>query len=108
MEFKEAIKLAEELMERFKKIEGKPWTIETSMLELEKQVGHLAHEIIVTEKYYPKVMQKESIDKEKLEDEIGDILFSLIRIAKHYNIDLEQAHINTSKCTDEFLKKQGA
>ncbi|MCW8965840.1 MAG: MazG-like family protein [Candidatus Pacearchaeota archaeon] len=108
MEFQEAIKLAEELIERFKKIKGKPWTIEASMLELEKQVGHLAHEIMVTEKYYPKVMQKEKIDKEKIEDELGDILFSLMRIAKHYNINLEEAHLKASKCTDKFLKEQGA
>ncbi len=109
MKFKEAIKLAEDIIERFKKVEGKPWEAEASMIELSKQVGHLANEIMICEKYYCPGMKRNSIPiKEKIEDELADIFFSVIRIAKHYNIDLEKAHLDQLKEADEFLKKQGA
>ena len=109
MEFKEAIKLAEDIIERFKKVEGKPWNAEASVIELTKQIGHLANEIMKTEKYYPEIMRKDdSNQKEKIGDEIADILFSLIRIAKYYNIDLEEAHIKARKGENEFLKGLGA
>jgi NTP pyrophosphatase (non-canonical NTP hydrolase) len=105
MEFKEIIKLAEDIIERFRKVEGKPWNAEASMIELTKQVGHLADEIMKIEKYYPENMRNKDYNpKEKIGDELADILYGLIRIAKYYNIDLEKAHIKARKGEDEFLK----
>ncbi len=109
MEFNEAINLADEIIERFKKVEGKPWTIESSTIELTKQIGHLANEIMKAEKYYPEIMRKDSANqKEKIGDKLADILLSIIRIAKYYNINLEEAHIEARKGEDEFLKGLGA
>lgn len=109
MEFKETIKLAEDIIQRFEKVENKPWKAEASMIELSKQVGQLANEIMICEKYYCPGMKKDSTPiKEKIEDELADIFYSIIRIAKHYNIDLEKAHLKARQGEDEFLKKQNA
>jgi NTP pyrophosphatase (non-canonical NTP hydrolase) len=112
LDFKEAIKLAEDIIRRFEKIEGRKWGAEGSLIELQKQVGGLAKCILVYEKYY--FSDKDITDKqyestkEKIADELADILYAIIRIAKHYNIDLEKAHIEARKAEDEFLKSQGA
>lgn len=111
MSFKEAIKLAEEINERFEKIEGKPWKAEGSMIELQKQVGELARLIMTYENYYfsnrDKVDKYYDTSKEKIGDELADILYAIIRIARYYNIDLEEAHIKARKAEDEFLKGKG-
>ena len=112
MSFKEAIELAEELIERFEKIEGKPWKAEGAMIELQKQVGELAKLMMIQEKYYfpnrDKVDNQYEVSKEKIGDELADIFFGIIRIAKHYNIDLVDAHIKARKAEDDFLKSKKA
>jgi len=106
--FKEAIELANSIIERFKKIEGKEWGIDGAMIELSKQVGELSKLVMNYEGYYFK--DREKLDKqylatkEKIGDELADILFAIIRIAKHYNIDLIDAHIKARQEEDKFLK----
>ncbi len=111
MNFKEAIKLAEEIIKRFEKIEGKKWGAEGSLIELQKQVGELSKLIMVYEKYYfsdrDKTDKQYETTKEKIADELADIFYAIIRIAKHYNIDLEKAHIEARKAEDNFLRSKG-
>lgn len=111
MNFKEAIKLAEEIIKRFEKIEGKKWGAEGSLIELQKQVGELSKLIMVYEKYYfsdrDKTDKQYETTKEKIADELADIFYAIIRIAKHYNIDLEKAHIEARKAEDNFLGSKG-
>lgn len=111
MKFNEAIGLAKSVIERFEKIEEKPWGIEGAVIELQKQVGELAKLVMVYEKYYfsnrDEVNKNYEANKEKIADELADILYAIIRIAKHYDIDLLESHIRARKAEDEFLKSKG-
>jgi NTP pyrophosphatase (non-canonical NTP hydrolase) len=111
MSFNESVELAKSIIERFEKIEGKSWGAEGAVIELQKQVGELSKLIMNYEGYYFKNREKldkhyES-DKEKIGDELADILYAIIRISKHYNIDLLGSHIKARKDEDEFLKTKG-
>lgn len=109
--FREAVDLAKKVIRRFEKIEGKPWGIDGSMIELSKQVGDLARLVMVYENYYfsdrDKLDEQYRVTKEKIADELADILFSVIRIADHYGIDLVKAHIKGRREEDKFLKSRG-
>ncbi|KKQ97785.1 MAG: hypothetical protein UT24_C0012G0097 [Candidatus Woesebacteria bacterium GW2011_GWB1_39_12] len=111
MTFKEAIDLARGIIKRFEKIEGKPWKVDGSMIELSKQVGDLSKLVMSYEGYYPKNRGKQvklySATKERIADELADLLFMVIRIADYYDIDLEKAHINARKGEDKYLKNYG-
>jgi len=111
MTFKEAVNLAKEIIKRFEKIENRPWGVEGAMLELTKQVGELAKIVMSYEKYYfqnrDKLDSQYSTNKEKIADELADILYMVIRIAKHYDIDLLEAHVKARKEEDGFLKSKG-
>jgi NTP pyrophosphatase (non-canonical NTP hydrolase) len=111
MTFKDAVKLAHGIIERFEKIEERKWGAEGSLIELQKQVGELSKLVMVHEKYYfsdrNKTDKQYESTKEKIGDELADILYAVIRLAKHYNIDLEKAHIEARKTEDEFLKSKG-
>lgn len=111
IKFKEAIKLAEDIIERFEKIEGKKWGAEGAMIELSKQVGELSKLVMGKEGYYfkdrDKIDGQYSVDKEKIADELADILYAIIRLAKHYEIDLIKAHLEARKEEDGFLNSRG-
>jgi len=111
MDFEEAINIAKVIIKRFKKIEGKPWGAEGSMIELSKQVGELSKLVMVREGYYfyDRVVGNEKYEatQEKIGDELADILYSVIRLADHYDIDLETAHINARKGEDKLLRSKG-
>jgi NTP pyrophosphatase (non-canonical NTP hydrolase) len=112
MTFEEAVNLARDINKRFEKIEGKPWGIEGSMIEMNKQLGQLAAFIMVTEKYYPQGREDEDkqyqASKENIADELADILFMTMRIADHYGIDLEEAHKKALENADKYLTSKGA
>lgn len=109
--FNEATRLAEDIIKRFEKIEGKPWGAEGGIIELQKQVGELSKLIMNREGYY--FSSREKLDsqydssKEKIGDELADILYAIIRISRYYNIDLLESHIQARKSEDEFLKTKG-
>lgn len=108
--FKEAVDLTKEIIKRFEKIEGKPWKIEGSMIELSKQVGDLAKLVMVHEKYYfsdrDKLDEQYKSTKARIADELADILFVIIRIADSYDIDLVDAHLKARIEEDRFLKSK--
>ena len=94
--FQEIINKTLEVIREFEKVEKKKWGIEGAMMELSKQVGELAKNVMVFEGYY--MAGRDSLpeyqtSKEKIADELSDILFMVIRIAEHYKIDLEKEHL---------------
>lgn len=109
--FDESINQIKKTIERFKKIEGKSWGIEGAVIELSKQVGQLSALVMNREGYYysdrDKLDQKYTSDDEKIADELADIMFAVVRIADHYNIDLESTNFKTRKTEDDFLKSKG-
>jgi uncharacterized protein YabN with tetrapyrrole methylase and pyrophosphatase domain len=97
MEFKELIQKSVDLAEEFKNREQRDWGVEGNMIELSKQMGQLSQNIMMYEKYYLPQRDKEKFYNKAGKDEIAhrlsDMLFIMIRIADHYKIDLEAAHM---------------
>lgn len=92
--FKELIEITRRVIEEFDKVEQRPWGIEASTIELMKQVGDLSKRIMMIEKYYLEKRNKEpnyKSTKEDVGDELADIIYSLVRIADYYGIDLEES-----------------
>ena len=96
---------------RFKKIEGKPWGAEGSVIELVKQAGELSALVMSKEGYYfsgrDKLDDKYDSSKDKIADELADILYAIVRIADHYDIDILAASHNAREDEDNFLKTKG-
>ena len=98
--FQELIEITKIIIEKFEKVEQRPWGIEGTMIELTKQTGDLAKHIMMFEKYY---LEKRAdnpyykTSKEDIADELADILYCLIRVADHYKINLEEAHLRARR-----------
>ena len=73
---------------------GGYWSPTAMFLSLAEEVGELAREINSLEKV--KVKKPTEPDK-RIEEEIGDTLFSLICLANHYNVDLADSLNNVIK-----------
>ncbi len=105
--FEDVLNLTRQVIERFKKIEGKNWGVEGSMIELSKQVGELSRLVMMKEQYYP--IDRDQYDptyassKSKIADELSDIFFIVIRLADLYDIDLERAHLEALEEAGEYL-----
>ena len=98
--FDEMIAQAREAIAAFEKVERRPWTVETSMIELSKQVGDLAKRVLTFERYYLPDRDRHPAYATTIDDignELADILYSVIRIALHYEIDLEDAHVRARR-----------
>lgn len=94
--FNEIVKISTKTIKQFEKVERRKWGAEGALIELQKQVGELSKNIMSYEGYYGKSRDKEKKylrSKDKIADELSDILFMTIRIANHYKIDLEKEHI---------------
>lgn len=94
--FQEVADRTLEVVRAFQEVEKRPWSIEGSMIELMKQVGELAKNVMVMEGYYMAARDTDSryqSSKEKIADELSDIFFMTVRIADHYGIDLEKEHL---------------
>ncbi len=109
--FEEAVNKARAIIKRFEKIEGKQWGVDGSMIELSKQIGDLSSLVMVQEGYYPACRDKDNpkyqANKEKIGDELADILFMVMRIADLYEIDLEDAHFKALRDASEYLRTKG-
>lgn len=98
--FRDLIGMARKVIAAFDRVERRPWTIEATTIELTKQVGDLARRIMTQEQYYlpdrdQRPDYRASVDD--IGDELADILYCVIRIAEHYRIDLEAAHIRARR-----------
>ena len=98
--FQEIVKKTLEVVKKFEEVKQRKWGIEGNMIELSKQVGELAKNVMMLENYYLANRWQEpkykDASKEEIANELTDILFIIIRIADLYGIDLEKTHLKES------------
>jgi NTP pyrophosphatase (non-canonical NTP hydrolase) len=99
MEVSKLIEMTRETTGLFDKAVGK-WDISVMVTELMGEVGTLADSVMIREGYRP-ARNGEPID---LEDDIVDVMFMLMRIADHYDIDVESAYQEMIEKTQRKLK----
>ena len=104
--FTEMEDMYKEITKRFSKIELQEWKAEGAMIELTKQVGELAKQVMIKERYY--ALEEEVLDTDdRLGNEMADVIAQIIRLADYYKIDLEKAFIEARKDEDRYLKSRG-
>jgi NTP pyrophosphatase (non-canonical NTP hydrolase) len=81
------------------KINNKNWTIHTRFVELVEEVGELANAIQTEEEFKSKKRKKSDVT-----NSVCDILFEIMLIADHYNIDLDKEYATVLKEIDERNK----
>lgn len=94
------------IVKRFNKIELQEWKAEGAMIELSKQVGELAKQVMIKEKYYALTGDVPDVD-ERLGNEMADVIAQVMRLAEYYNIDLEKAFIEAREDEDRYLQSRG-
>jgi NTP pyrophosphatase (non-canonical NTP hydrolase) len=98
--FQDLLDITRRVIAAFDRAEQRPWSVEVTMIELAKQVGDLAKRVLMFEGYYlPDRADAPAYvtTREDLADELADILYCVIRVADHYRIDLEQAHLEARR-----------
>jgi len=90
--------------------EQRPWGAEALVIELSKQVGDLARAVLTTEHYY--LPDRESDPsygggRDRIADELADILYCALRLADHYGVDLEEAHLTAREAEWRYLHQEG-
>ena len=95
-----------EIVKRFNKIELQDWKAEGAMIELSKQVGELAKQVMVKEKYYALTGEVTDVD-ERLGNEMADVIAQVMRLADYYGVDLEKAFIEARADEDRYLISRG-
>lgn len=104
--FAEMEEMYKEVVRRFNKIELKEWNAEGAMIELSKQVGELAKQVMIKEKYYALENDVSDVD-ECLGNEMADVIAKVMRLADFYKIDLEKAFIEAREDENRYLKTRG-
>ena len=104
--FIEMQEMYEAIVQRFSKIELQEWKAEGAMIELSKQVGELAKQVMIKEKYYALTDEVPDVD-ERLGNEMADVIAQVMRLASYYAIDLEKAFIAAREDEDGYLKSRG-
>jgi NTP pyrophosphatase (non-canonical NTP hydrolase) len=94
MEFRELIQRAMQIRERYAEFEtaryGRSWTDEEIALGFVGDVGDLA-KLVIARNGVRAIPDADA----KLAHELADCLWSVIVLAGHYDIDLEQAFVQT-------------
>ena len=103
--FKEMEEMYRQIVKRFSKIELQEWRGEGAMIELSKQVGELAKQVMIKEKYYALEGDVPDVD-ERLGNEMADVIAQVMRLADHYGIDLEKAFVEAREDEDRYLKSR--
>lgn len=106
MTFSKMQNMYKEIVQRFSQIELQEWKAEGAMIELSKQVGELAKQVMIKEKYYALTDEVTDVD-ERLGNEMADVIAQVMRLAMHYNIDLEKAFVEAREDEDRYLKSRG-
>ena len=96
--FREAVAQGGQILERFKGMQPRTWGAEGAYIELTKQVGDLAKHIMVTDGYYG---QRQNTDR------YASSKAHIVRLARHYEIDLVAATARVRQAEDEFLRQRG-
>ena len=104
--FTEMEEMYREVVKRFNKIELREWNAEGAMIELSKQVGELAKQVMIKEKYYALESDVCDVD-ERLGNEMADVIAQVMRLADFYKINLEKAFIKAREDEDSYLKSRG-
>ena len=104
--FTELEEMYKEVVKRFNKIELQDWNAEGAMIELSKQVGELAKQVMIKERYYALEGDVSDVD-ERLGNEMADVIAQVMRLADFYKIDLEKAFIEAREDEDKYLKSRG-
>ena len=104
--FAEMQEMYKGIVKRFNKIELQDWKAEGAMIELSKQVGELAKQVMIKERYYALTGDVPNVD-EKLGNEMADVIAQVMRLAEYYNIDLEKAFIEAREDEDRYLQSRG-
>ena len=104
--FAEMQEMYRDVVRRFCKIELQEWKAEGAMIELSKQVGELAKQVMIKEKYYALVGEEPDVDK-RLGNEMADVIAQVMRLADYYDIDLEKAFIDAREDENRYLKSRG-
>lgn len=95
-----------EVVKRFNRIENREWKAEGAMIELAKQVGELAKQVMLKENYYAFSVDQATVDR-NLGNEMADVIAQVMRLADHYGIDLESAFVDAREDEDRYLKSRG-
>lgn len=103
--FQEMQEMYRSVVRRFNRIELSPWRAEGAMIELTKQVGELAKQVMIKEKYYALTDEVPDVD-EKLGNEMADVIAQVMRLADHYGIDLEEAFVAARADEDSYLNSR--
>lgn len=103
--FEEMREMYREIVKRFRKIELQEWKAEGAMIELSKQVGELAKQVMIKEKFYALEGDVPDVDK-RLGNEMADVIAQVMRLADHYGIDLEEAFVEAREDEDRYLKSR--
>ncbi len=104
--FREMEEMYHEIVKRFRKIELNEWNAEGAMIELSKQVGELAKQVMIKERYYALEGDVGDVDR-CLGNEMADVIAQVIRLADFYKINLEEAYVKAREEEDEYLKSRG-
>ena len=104
--FQEMEDMYRQVVKRFNRIELQEWKAEGAMIELSKQVGELAKQVMIKEKYYALEGEVPDVD-ERLGNEMADVIAQVMRLADHYRLDLERAFIEAREDEDRYLKSRG-
>jgi uncharacterized protein YabN with tetrapyrrole methylase and pyrophosphatase domain len=111
MEHKDIFALNTSRIERFEKIERRPWGAEGAVIELAKQVGGLSALVMTREGYYfnnrEKFSGKYSTDTNAIADELANIVYAVTRIARHYDIDVTKATKQAAQEDERWFKEKG-
>ena len=104
--FQDLIEITRRVIRAFEAAEQRPWPIEATLIELMKQTGDLARRVMTAEHYYLPDREQDpayQTTTEEIGDELADVLYCVIRVAEHYHIDLEQAHLRARRSELRYL-----
>ena len=104
--FAEMQEMYRDIVRRFNQIELRPWQAQGAMIELTKQTGELAKQVMLKEHYYAWDGDQAEID-ERLGNEMADVIAHVMRLADYYQIDLEKAFMEAREDEDDYLKSRG-
>jgi len=104
--FQELAQMNRQVAAEFDAHERRPWSLEIVMIELAKQVGDLAKAILTTEGYYLGDRDGKpgyQAGTDRVANELADILYCLMRVADHYQIDLAEAHVRARTAEWDYV-----